>query len=140
MHLAREDINCDLTLLRRHVLFNLDFVEVIELDQWLFVRHEDIDSILGVCVDLLNHGFFQHVFCLLNRAEHTCNLVAEELEVSQLVFFLQFLQMIEVLLSFFKLLSRTSHLVFRCVFLIFDRVSLLFNRTVTLVFEWRELG
>ena len=62
MDLTWEHLNVNTLLKSRFYLFKRDFGHIIKLDIRLIIVNEYINSILGILIDLMNNGFFEHAF------------------------------------------------------------------------------
>ena len=105
MHLPREHINIDLTLL---VLVDFDVWTVVELDSRVapvFSTYEHIDAILAIFVHILYDGLLEDFVCRALVTHNLSHFTSQEVVVLHLILFFLLLDVFHLPLGFLVALS-----------------------------------
>ena len=75
VRLTREDFDIKLVFALRLNLFDLDSRQVVKLHSWTVrLSNENIDTVLGILVNVLNDRFFEHVVRRVFISDNLFNL------------------------------------------------------------------
>ena len=82
VRLTREDFDIKLVFALRLNLFDLDSRQVVKLHSWTVrLSNENIDTVLGILVNVLNDRFFEHVVRRVFISDNLFNLSAKILVI-----------------------------------------------------------